>query len=47
MKRLTKIIRLRISDEELQALKGKNISRYIREAIVEKMHKEGVLTVPF
>jgi len=47
MKRLTKIIRLRITDEELQAIKGKNISRYIREAIIEKMNKEGVLTIPF
>lgn len=40
MKRLTKIIRLRITDEEMRLLKSKGVSKYIREALREKMEKE-------
>lgn len=49
MKRLTKIIRLRITEEESTILKGKNISKYIREALLEKLSKDYPTTyqIPF
>ena len=40
MKKLTNIIRLRISDETKQVLKGKKLSKYVREALLEKMERE-------
>lgn len=40
MKRLQHIVRVRISDEQKKLLAGKKLSKYVREALVEKMERE-------
>ena len=47
MKRFNKIIRVRISEEQANLLSKKNISNYIREAIVEKMLRDEIVKLPF
>ncbi len=40
MSKLTKIVRVRLSDDDIKLIGNKNISAYIREAIALKLYKE-------
>lgn len=40
MKRLTKIIRVRITEEQANLLINKNVSNYIREALMVQLQKD-------
>jgi len=40
MNKLKNIIRIRISDGTKDVLRGKNLSKYIREAMIEKMERD-------
>ncbi len=46
---LEKIVRVRFSDEIIGKIPTKNISAYIREAVLEKMQKneESKIEIPF
>lgn len=40
MKKLPHIVRFRISEEQKKLLEGKNLSKYIREALNEKINND-------
>lgn len=47
MSKLNKIIRVRLSDEDIKLIGNKNLSAYIREAIALKLYQENKIKIPF
>ena len=46
---LTKIVRIRLSDEIISKIHAKNLSAFIRDAVLEKLEKneETKIEIPF
>lgn len=40
MKKLVKIIRFRMKESDLQLIKGRNTSKYVREAVLERLERD-------
>lgn len=47
MNKLTKIIRVRLSKEDVKLIVNKNISAFVREAVLAKLSQENKLKLPF
>ena len=47
MAKLNKIIRVRVSEEDIKLIGNNNLSKFIRSAIADKFLKEDKIDMPF